>query len=608
MWVKHSHTKTDLVHTADPRKTWSILKELTTGPPQRSNLPDGFKTSNGIIKDVGEIAQEFNTFFTGIGEKLKSKIQHTNDNPLDYIPNFVGTALDEFQNTDENEVKQVVNDLKSVGGGHDQINTRIFKATFTAILAEIVHFLNLCLQQGVFPSSLKIAVIKPIFKAGDKQLFNNYRPISLLTVISKLLEKLIYARINKHLTLNDVLCDNQFGFRAGMSTYMPLVILQDKITSAFENNSIMCGIYLDLRKAFDTVNIGILLGKLHKYGIRHNAYNMLKSYLNERTQCVQIEDARSALLPITIGVPQGSILGPLLFILYINDFPLVCGQHITTLLYADDTAIFIEGKNENQLQRTLNTLMPKVADWFVSNQLSLNTDKTCYQMYTHKRLDVEVSVIIDGAEIIRANTVKYLGVFIDEDLKWKTHIAKLQTVLSRNVGIMCKVRYFLSSKHLLLLYNSLFLSHVNYCCFIYSNTYSTNINEVEKLQKRAVRIVDGQARLAHTAPIFKKLKLLRLIDIGHQQMLLLLHRKLQDNLPTLIDQLFILAQPSRTTRAVKHFEELFTYKVYKTHTVSWAGPRLWNKTIGPMFPLIQMVPSSKYMIKKLSKSYFLNQY
>ena len=252
--------------------------------------------------------------------------------------------------------------------------------------------------------------------------------------------------------------------------------------------------------------------------------------------------------------------------------------------------------------------MPKVADWFVSNQLSLNTDKTCYQMYTHKRLDVEVSVIIDGAEIIRANTVKYLGVFIDEDLKWKTHIAKLQTVLSRNVGIMCKVRYFLNSKHLLLLYNYLFLSHVNYCCFIYSNIYSTSINEVEKLQKRAVRIVDGQARLAHTAPIFKKLKLLRLIDIGHQQMLLLLHRKLQDNLPTLIDQLFILAQPSRTTRAVKHFEELFTYKVYKTHTVSWAGPRLWNKTIGPMFPLIQMVPSSKYMIKKLSKSYFLNQY
>ena len=247
-------------------------------------------------------------FFTSIGEKLKSKIKHTDNNPLNYIPNFVGTALDEFQLADEVEIKRIVNDMRNVGGGHDQINTRVFKSTFTAILPQIVHFMNLCLGQSVFPTSLKRAVIKPIYKAGDKQLFNNYRPISLLPVISKLLEKLIYIRLNGHLTFNDIMCNNQFGFRSGMNTYMPLLILQDKITSAFENNSIMCGIYLDLRKAFDTVNLDILMGKLQRYGIRHNAYNMLKSYLTERTQCVQVEDARSTLYPIQIGVPQGSIL------------------------------------------------------------------------------------------------------------------------------------------------------------------------------------------------------------------------------------------------------------------------------------------------------------
>ena len=540
---------------ADPKKTWSILKELTTGSPKSETLPDTFKNNDNVIENESEIAEGFNHFFAGIGEELRKKIKHTTDSPLEGIPNFVGNPLNECEITDANEVSQIVNAMRMVGGGYDEINTRIFKSTYTAILPEIVYFLNLCLQQGIFPTSFKKAIIKPIYKAGDKHLFNNYRPISLLSVFSKLLEKLIYVRVNNHLNLNNILCDNQFGFRQGMSTYMPILLLQDKITSAFENNSIMCGIYLDLRKAFDTVNIEILLKKIQQYGIINNAHNMLKSYLSERTQCVKINDVRSTFLPMQMGVPQGSILGPLLFILYINDFPQVCGQQITTFLYADDTSIFIEGKSEEELQTSLNVFMPKVAKWFTTNQLSLNTDKTFYQIYTSKKTAVEVSLQLDGAAIKRAQTVKYLGVFIDEDLKWKTHIAKLYTVLSRNVGIISRVRYFLNSKHLLLLYNSLVLSHLNYCCFMYSSTYSTNINEIEKLQKRAVRMVDGQPRLAHTAPIFKKLKLLRIQDIGKQQMLLLLHRKLKVNMPNQIDQLFVVADSNRARRTVKHLEK-----------------------------------------------------
>ena len=335
---------------------------------------------------------------------------------------------------------------------------------------------------------------------------------------------------------------------------------------------------------------------------------MLRSYLNERTQCVQIDDIESSILPINIGVPQGSILGPLLFILYINDFISVCDEHISVLLYADDTAIFIEGENENVLQARVNTLMPKVAEWFASNQLSLNSDKTYYQIYTNKRTDFELAIQIDGAEIVRANTVKYLGVFIDEDLKWKTHIAKLQTTLSRNIGMMNRLKYLLGTKHLLLLYHSLFQSHVNYCCFIYTNTYPNSLSELEKLQKRAVRIIDGQPRLAHTAPIFRKFKLLKLRDLGHQQMLLLLHRKLNGNLPSAIAELFVTSEPTRINRSVKHFYESFAYRVYKTHTLSWAGPRIWNRIMVPLFPRLSTVPTSKSVIKNISKSFFLSQY
>ena len=592
---------------ANPKKTWSILKELSTGPPQSTKVSDSFQTSNGLITETLEIAEGFNSFFTRIGKDLKGKIRRTNRNPLHYIPNFVGNPLNVFQNTNEDEIRLIVKEMREVGGGHDKINSRIFKSTFTAIIGEIVHFLNLCLQQSVFPRQLKMAVVKPIYKTGNKQLFNNYRPISLLPVISKLLEKLIYIRLNGHLTSNDILSHCQFGFRKGMSTYMPILLLQDKITSALESNNVVCGIYLDLRKAFDTVDINILLGKLQCYGISGNAYNMIKSCLTERTQCVQLEGAKSNFLSVEIGVPQGSILGPLLFILYINDFPHVF-EHITTYLYADDTALFIEGKDEKKIQNTLNRLMPEIAEWFDANQLSLNTDKTFYQIYTNKKEQVKISLQLAGADIKCFKTIKYLGVFIDDDMKWKTHISKLYTVLCRNIGIINRVKHFLNSNHLLLLYNSLFLSHVNYCCFLYSNTYSSHINEIEKLQKRAVRIVDGQHRLAHTTQIFKKLKLLRLKDIGNQQMLLLMHRKLKTNLPKLIDQLFTIANPSRVSRTIKHFEETFAFQLYKTRTISWAGPRLWNKVMGPMFPIKQDVPSSKYIIKKLTKQYFLSQY
>ena len=414
--------------------------------------------------------------------------------------------------------------MRNVGGGYDKINTKLFKATYKSIIFEIVHLMNLCLQQSTFPSLLKRAVIKPIYKSGDKQLFNNYRPISLLPVISKLLEKLIYCRLHQHLVLNNILNANQFGFRKNMSTYMPLLLLQEKITKAFETNKIVCGLYLDLRKAFDTVDINILLSKIQAYGIKDKAYEMINSYLCDRTQCVEIDTQRSSFLPIEIGVPQGSILGPLLFIIYINDFPNVSDK-ITSYLYADDTAIFIEGKGEREIQNTIDSVMPKIADWFASNQLSLNTDKTFYQIHSNKKTQITTSLNLAGASIKRVKSVKYLGVFIDDDLKWQTHIRKLHTVLCRNIGMLCRLRYFLDSSHLLLLYNSLFLSHVNYCCFLYSNSYSSHISEIEKLQKRAVRIIDGQSRLSHSAPIFKKLKLLRLKDIGQQQILLIMHKK-----------------------------------------------------------------------------------
>ena len=235
--------------------------------------------------------------------------------------------------------------------------------------------INLCLINGIFPELFKIAIVKPIYKAGDKTQLNNYRPISILPYISKILEKVIYRRLMTHLETNEILSPNQFGFRTGHSTYMPLLILQNIVLDGFERNMISCGIFLDLKKAFDTVDHKILCDKLKSYGIVNELFSIIVSYLSNRYQSVKFQNSVSSLRKITVGVPQGSILGPLLFVLFINDFPNI-SSGFTPLLYADDTALIFQAKSTAELQYIMDSELPKVCKWLQANKLALNTDKT----------------------------------------------------------------------------------------------------------------------------------------------------------------------------------------------------------------------------------------
>ena len=595
------------LNDSGPRETWQILNEMTKGNVPQHKLPHTFKTDENVVTGAENIAESFNTYFANVGIKLKENIPPCDIDPIANIPNEIGNTLSHFEDINEFELENIITNANNVGGGIDGINARIFKSTFRAILRQLVFFFNLCLRQGMFPSALKRAVIKPIYKTGSKDRFSNYRPISILPFLSKILEKIVYNRLEYYFDSNETISNCQFGFRKNMSTYMPILLVQDKITEAFEAGKVVCGIYLDLRKAFDTVNVNILLQKLYMYGIRGQTHMMIKSYLQDRTQCVEIDHSRSSLIPIDIGVPQGSILGPLLFLIYINDFPLI-SHNFNAYLYADDTAIFVEGNDERQLQARINNIVPRISDWFAANQLSINTDKTFCQLYNNSRNKVTVTVFLTGNNIRFLKTVKYLGMYIDDDLRWKSHIAHLTKILSRNVGLISRVRYFLTWKQLLLLYNALFLPYINYCCMIFSNTYSTSITKIQNLQKRVIRLIDGSERLAHTAPIFKKLKILRLTDIGKQQSLLLLHRKLNGTLPSALDSFFTLTEPDRVTRSVHHFNEMFTEKLFRTHTIRWAGPRLWNQIISPMFPNIQTIPSSKRQLKNIIRGSLLDSY
>ena len=597
------------VNKTNSKKLWQMLNETVRGTNSNNKLSNTFLNSDGEhTSDKHDIAESFNSFFISIGDKLQQEIPTRSEDPLSHVQTPAEHILNLLHNTNSAELGNTIKQMKNVGAGIDGINANIFKHTYLAIINELVHLINICLANGVFPSALKMAVIKPVFKSGDKKVFNNYRPISILPYISKLLEKVIHLRIMTYLDNANILSSCQFGFQKNRSTYMPMLLLQENITKSFEKGNITCGLYLDLKKAFDTVDHTILVGKLEKYGFANSALNIIKSYLSNRKQCVEYYGARSTFKLVKIGVPQGSILGPLLFLLYINDFPNI-SQNIKFLLYADDTAIFFESDKMSTLQQLVDTECTHICNWLEINKLSLNTQKTVFQLYKCSNISQKLTVKLNGTQIKEEVKVKYLGMYIDANLKWASHIEQLSVILSRNIGAINRSKYLLNKQSLLMLYNALVLPYISYCCIIWGFTYPTYISKIETLQKRMVRIIDGQHRLAHSDPIFKGNNILKVKDIARHQLITVMHKKFTETLPNEIESLFTLTiAPNIMTRSRRHFTETFTEKLYGTRVVSWIGPRLWNSVIAPHFSITDIRTSSKYWIKKYIKKCFIESY
>ena len=400
---------------------------------------------------------------------------------------------------------------------------------------EVSHLTNLCLERGVFPRIFKQALITPIFKAGSRIDFSNYRPISILPVMSKVLETIINRQLTSYVIENNIFSQYQFGFRTGHSTYMPITILHDFLTANLADSNKTAGIYLDLARAFDTVNVEILLKKkLSKYGITGTAHTLLKSYLNQRTHKLKFNDIVSDERNISCGVPQGSILGPLLFILYINDIHKACDE-AKILLFADDTALLYAVPTLDQLQSKIRRSLPKIYTWLHANRLSLSIPKTFYQLYSVNK-NIELHIPIMNTFLKRSTAVKYLGVLIDDDLKFKSHIAKLTGICSRVLGILYRSSYYLTKSLLLLLYNALILPYLSYCPVIWGSNYETTMKPLIILQKRAVRLISGSRPLSHTSNLFRNLKILKITDVVKYQILLIMHDFLFERLPQLLSK------------------------------------------------------------------------
>ena len=322
----------------------------------------------------------------------------------------------------ENEIDKIILNFRESSAGWDELKPTVIKSIRHGISLPLRHICNLSFRTGIFPDELKIANMVPIFKSGDEMIFSNYRPVSVLPVFSKIIERLMYNRLLKYIKDNNLLYKYQFGFQKGRSTHMALIILIDKISEALENGDCVIGLFLDVSKAFDTVDHIILLQNMYLYGIQDTTLSWFENYLSNRKQYVTYNGIKSQTEKINCGVPQGSILGPLLFLLYINDLSTV-SEACMSILFADDTNMFFTGKNLKTMAAVINEELIRVQEWLHCNKLSLNVLKTHYMIFTSRNKCInDVNIRINDAHIERVYATKFLGVQIDAQLTWKKHI------------------------------------------------------------------------------------------------------------------------------------------------------------------------------------------
>ena len=470
-------------YKSNMKKSWSIIKSIIN--KNRSKITQSkFRLSDGTLVTNGiDVCDRFNDFFTTIGPTLDKKIPQTNKKPIEYLgcPMINSIYLYPVTTT---EINKIVKALKDSSAGYDGISTNLLKESLTHINEVLSYLCNLSLKEGVFPEKLKTANVIPLFKSGDPELFNNYRPVSILCTISKIFEKVMYSRIIDFLNKYKFFVKSQFGFRKDHSTYMPLLVLIDEIVNALDSGEVAVGVFLDFSKAFDTVNHKILLSKLFHYGIRDKAYAWLESYLCNRVQFVSYNGFKSTKNTITCGVPQGSILGPLLFLIYINDLSKIC-QFTNPFLFADDTNLLHHSKDLVKLQKEINDDLHQISEWLQANRLSLNIKKTHYMIFSNKRLPIDMNIKIDGNKIDSVEQTKFLGVIIDKQLNWKKHITHITGKVARGIGIIIKAKKYLPREAMLSLYYYFIYPYLTYCNLVWGTSCKSHLERLKILQKKS---------------------------------------------------------------------------------------------------------------------------
>ena len=525
----HYYSKLFEDYKGDVRKTWRTLNSITGRSNYKSTLNNKFRINTQITDNTVDIANGFCKYFSEIGEVFASKIPKARQSFDTYLRTKQNSRSIFFSPTDTHEILKIMSSLKSKKStGHDNISANFIKQVQTNISLPLSILINKSLEHGYVPKMFKTAKVTPIYKAKDALEFTNYRPISLLPTISKILEKVVHKRLYNFLNSQGLLYPSQYGFRPKHSTIQAIAEFTSHISHSNEKHENSLSVLLDLSKAFDTIDHNILLHKLNHYGVRGVALDWFRSYLSERNQFVKFQNTESELLKVPCGVPQGSVLGPLLFIIYTNDLPNSL-NFSKCILFADDTTIFYSSHHLDTLYTNISHDLSSLSEWFKANKLSLNISKTNYILIKNNNDILLNHTLTIGDEIIKqVNKAKFLGIMIDEKLNWNDHIKYCKNKLSSGLYAINSSKHILSREHLRSLYYTLIHPHLTYGLLLWGSTYKTFLHKLEVLQNKSIRSITKSKYNESTGPIYKKLGILplsKLYQLEAAKLMFLNHKK-----------------------------------------------------------------------------------
>ena len=490
----------------DSKKYWHIINDAMGYP--KSNKIKEILSDNVTFSDSTEICEEFNKFFINQPLLLRNEIPSVENVFLSKITSTTETFF--FSPCSAAEIINIISKMKKTGFHSSPCPTRILQLGGMPLAGLLSTIFNRCIECGMFPDSFKMAKVMPLFKSGSAKDIKNYRPISLLPNISKIFEKIIYTRLYNFFEHHNIFLNNQYGFIKGRGIEKAALLFLSDINQSYSNNDISSAVFLDFSKAFDTVDHGILLQKLEKYGIRGHTLNLLKSYLTDRKQYVSIDDSISSERIVSSGVPQGSCLGPLFFTIYINDIANVI-DNIKFILFADDIVIYTSSNSKAQNINTLNHTLLRIFQWACANKLSLNPSKSKLIHFDNDQTSCcSADVAIGNSIIEEVFSIKYLGLTIQKDLKFNIHISNIVSSISRGTGILYSLKSIFSPFNLRQLYFAFIYPHLTLHILAWGGSRPVILNPLSIAQNKAVRNLNVSSSASVT---YSSLNLLKFRDI-----------------------------------------------------------------------------------------------